>query len=60
MLVEPLKILFECSFESGPLPTDWKLACVTAISKSGKQSDPGNYRPVSLTSIICKPYVVNN
>ncbi|XP_068213298.1 uncharacterized protein [Palaemon carinicauda] len=55
VLVEPLKILFECSFESGQLPTtDWRLACITAIFKSGKQSDPGNYRPVSLTSIICK------
>ena len=50
----PLKILFESSFERGQLPEDWGIACITAIFKQGKRSDPGNYRPVSLTCIICK------
>ena len=30
------------------------MAYVTPIYKSGRKSDPQNYRPVSLTSIICK------
>ena len=30
------------------------MAYVTPIYKSGKKSDPQNYRPVSLTSVICK------
>ena len=33
---------------------DWKRARVSAIYKKGKKSYPGNYRPVSLTSIVCK------
>ena len=33
---------------------DWKEALVTTIFKKGTRSDPGNYHPVSLTSIVCK------
>ena len=36
------------------LPEDWLKACVTAIHKKGEKNLPGNYRPVSITSIICK------
>jgi hypothetical protein len=38
----------------GEVPEDWKLANVTPIFKKGKRSDPGNYRPVSLTSVCCQ------
>ncbi|GAB0181560.1 mitochondrial enolase superfamily member 1 [Grus japonensis] len=37
--------------ESGEVPTDWKLANVIPIYKKGMREDPGNYRPVSLTSV---------
>ena len=53
-LAEPLTILFRKSIESGIVPSDWKFAEVTAIFKKGNRTDPGNYRPVSLTSICCK------
>jgi len=33
---------------------DWKKAIVSAIYKKGQQSDPKNYRPVSLTTLTCK------
>ncbi|KAK4818194.1 hypothetical protein QYF61_008578 [Mycteria americana] len=33
------------------LADDWRKAKVTPIFKKGKKEDPGNYRPVSLTSI---------
>jgi len=33
------------------VPEDWRKANVTPIFKKGKKEDPGNYRPVSLTSI---------
>ena len=50
----PLSLLFNKSLETGILPDDWKSAEVTAIFKKGAKSDPGNYRPVSLTCIVCK------
>ncbi|KAK4810486.1 hypothetical protein QYF61_004266 [Mycteria americana] len=37
----------------GEVPKDWRKAKVTPIFKKGKE-DPGNYRPVSLTSIPWK------
>ena len=36
------------------VPTDWKHANVTAIHKKGKKTLAENYRPVSLTPILCK------
>jgi len=36
------------------VPRDWKLANVAPIFKGGSRKDPGNYRPVSLTSHISK------
>ena len=36
------------------LPDDWKIAQISPIFKKGHRYKPGNYRPVSLTSGICK------
>ena len=36
------------------MPGDWKLANICAIFKKGAKNDPLNYRPVSLTCVICK------
>ena len=33
---------------------DWKLANVTPLFKKGDKSNPGNYRQISLTSVVCK------
>ncbi|CAM4645120.1 unnamed protein product [Lepidochelys kempii] len=38
-------------WRTGEVPDDWKKANVVPIFKKGKKEDPGNYRPVSLTSI---------
>ena len=50
----PLCNIFNKSLSEGQVPKDWKTAEVTAIFKKGSKPDPGNYRPVSLTSISCK------
>ena len=47
-------IIFKKSLSEGKLPICWKEANVTAIYKKGNRSQPSNYRPISLTSIVCK------
>ncbi|KFW78873.1 hypothetical protein N305_03995, partial [Manacus vitellinus] len=50
-LTKPLSIIYQQSWLTGEVPDDWKLANVTPIHKKGQKEDPGNYRPVSLTSV---------
>jgi len=51
VIAEPLSIIFERSWRTGEVPEDWRKACVIPVFKKGKKEDPGNYRPVNLTSI---------
>ncbi|KFR04757.1 hypothetical protein Y956_16401, partial [Nipponia nippon] len=51
VIVGPLSIVFEKSWRLGDVPEDWRKANVTSIYKKGSREDPGNYRPISLTSI---------
>ncbi|CAM4549153.1 unnamed protein product [Lepidochelys olivacea] len=51
VIAEPLAIIFENSWRLGEIPDDWKKANVVPIFRKGKKEDPGNYRPVSLTSV---------
>ncbi|KAF1517439.1 hypothetical protein FQV19_0016785, partial [Eudyptula minor] len=50
-LAKPLSIIYQQSWLTGEVPDDWRLANVTPIYKNGRKGDPGNYRPVSLTSV---------
>ena len=54
VIVKPLTIIFNMSLRQGIVPRDWRVANVTPIFKKGKKDDPGNYRPVSLTSVVGK------
>ena len=47
-------IIFKKSLQEGALPKQWKQAHVKALFKKGKRTQCSNYRPVSLTSIVCK------
>ena len=51
-----LKELFEASYFSGFVPSNWCESKVVFISKPGKTSysEPGSFRPISLTSFIFK------
>ncbi|GAB0204259.1 mitochondrial enolase superfamily member 1 [Grus japonensis] len=50
-VARPLAIIFEKSWQSGEVPTDWKRRNTSPIFKKGKREDPRNYSPVSVTSV---------
>ena len=52
--VDRLTLLFNKTILDEKLPVSWKEAEVKPIFKKGCKATPGNYRPVSLTSIVCK------
>ena len=55
--------LFNRLWSEGTFPQEWKTSIILPILKVGKeQTDPKNYRPISLTSNICKllEKMVNN
>jgi hypothetical protein len=53
-MIPYLSWLLEITMNNGTLPGDWKKATVIPIHKGGNRSLVTNYRPVSLTSVVCK------
>ena len=49
--------LLNRAFKEGKFPDKWKEALIIPILKAGKQAtSPGSYRPIALTSCICKVF----
>ena len=49
-----LTLLYQASLNQGIIPDDWKRASVVPVYKKRDRSLPENYRPISLTSVVCK------
>ena len=46
--------LYRLSYSTGQVPGAWKEANVQPVPKKGDRSDPANYRPIAVTSVLCK------
>jgi hypothetical protein len=53
-MIPYLARLLDKTINNGTIPRDWKKAIVVAIHKGGDRSVVKNYRPASLTSVVCK------
>ena len=51
VIAELLSAIYQRSWLSGEVPEDRRLSDVDGNHKKGCKEDPGNYRPVSLTSV---------
>ena len=50
----PLAHVFNMSLQGEIVPLEWKEANIIPLFKKGSRNKSVNYRPVSLTSVICK------
>ena len=46
--------VFNVSLQEGIVPLEWKEANIIPLFKKGSRNKSVDYRPVSLTSVICK------
>ncbi|GAB0183192.1 mitochondrial enolase superfamily member 1 [Grus japonensis] len=51
VLTKPLSIIYQQSWLIEEVPVEQRSASVSPIYQKGQKEDPGNYRPVSLTSV---------
>ena len=54
-----LSIIFEASMKSIRIPTQWKIARVSAINKKGNRKLASNYRPVSIVCRVLETIIRN-
>ena len=54
--VNAVTVLFQAVASTCCIPNPWKRAIVTALHKKGPLNDECNYRPISLTCILCKVF----
>ena len=54
VIAKPLSRLFNESLSQGVLPDQWRHSVISVLHKKGKKDVVENYRPISLTCILCK------
>ena len=54
VLDEPMSQVYSMLPVVGCVPNIWRTDNVCPVFKKGSKGDPGNYRPISLTCILCK------
>ena len=54
VLAEPIASIYKKSLEQEQIPNDWLNARVIPTYKKGQRYDCANYRPISLTCLLCK------
>ncbi|CAC5356601.1 unnamed protein product [Mytilus coruscus] len=55
-LIEAIRTMVDLTLKHGQLPQEWKTANIKFLRKQGKTNyySPSSYRPISLTSVMCK------
>ena len=54
-IVEPLTFIYNLCIDKAIFPDTLKLAKVVPLAKTKDNSDPNNFRPISLLSVVSKP-----
>jgi len=53
-IIKPLTHIINISLNGGCVPSEWKRARITPLFKGGDQTNPMNYRPISVLSVLSK------
>ena len=54
VIAQPLANIFNLSLQTGIFPDDWKIAKISPVFEEGNKIDCGNYRPISVISVVAK------
>ena len=54
IISKPLAYIFNLTIQTGKIPTQLKCSRVIPVHKNGQRSEMGNYRPISILSVIAK------
>ena len=56
-IAHPLTQIFNCSLSSGTPPSQWCHSEIILLFKKGDRAEVSNYRPISLSSTVCKVFM---
>ena len=55
-MVQWLEEVFDVAWRSGKMPQEWREAIIISIDKKGCRAECGDYRGISLLSVVVKIY----